>query len=116
MAEKMCAATRGKRVAAHKSRTPGKLFAVPRRRPARRQRLGDIEQTPCQSRLSIENKDLDHLPEDGTGDVNCQVVTDARRLRHQQARLGMLLELVAEPPRRGLIRNARLQPVQLPAR
>ena len=74
-----------------------------------------MEQSPCQPRLSIENKDLGHSSQDGECDANCQVVTDARRLRHQQAPLGTLLELVTEPPRRGLIRNARLQPVELPA-
>lgn len=73
-----------------------------------------MQQSPCQPRLSIENKDLGHSTKDEECDANCQVVTDARRLRHLQASLGVLLELVAEPPRRGLIRNARLQPVQLP--
>ena len=73
-----------------------------------------LEQRPCQEAFALQNNHLRACARPKQGDGNCQVVTAARRLRHQQAALGMLFELAAEPASGGLTRNAGLQPVQPP--
>lgn len=75
-----------------------------------------LEQRPCQPAFSFANNDLQNNDPPGWGDVNCQLVTVIRCLRQRQTALGMLLELLTEPARRGLTRDARLQPVQPPPR
>src|SRR5581483_5344228 len=77
-------------------RTPGKLFAVPRHRLAEGGARGGSEQRLCQTSFSIENNELCADLGRSRGVADCQVVTVARRLRHRQTALGMLLELVAE--------------------
>ena len=75
-----------------------------------------LEQRPCQTVFSFLNKELQTNDPPGKGDVNCQIVTGSRRLRHRQTALGILLELPTEPARRGLTRDVRLQSVQPPPR